>query len=162
MTWFLAGSSSFSWHDVAGLGDNHLATLVVSSSKQSCLLNYYSKAQTQGLQDRENVVLNNEEAQMKTKGSEVQFKPWKRLKRERSFIRIFTLCNSYWLLCPLQQHLQNVHLTGLNVWKHTSEKIWEKSGFLDWHRCNSTHAQVPNPEAVLDELGRKKLDFLLL
>jgi len=33
-----------------------------------------------------------------------------------------------------------------------------------WHRCNSTRAQVPNPEAVLDELGKKKrkLDFLLL
>jgi len=29
VTWFLAGSSSFSWHDLAGLGDNHLATLIV-------------------------------------------------------------------------------------------------------------------------------------
>jgi len=27
VTWFLAGSSSFSWYDLAGLGDNHLATL---------------------------------------------------------------------------------------------------------------------------------------
>jgi len=75
LTWFLARSSSFSRHDLAGLGDNHLETLVASSSKQSCSLNYYSKAHTQGLQDRKNVVLNNEEAQMKTKGSEAQFKP---------------------------------------------------------------------------------------
>jgi len=62
------------------LGDNHLAKLVVSSNKQSCLLNYYSKAQTQGLQDRKNVVSKNEQAQMKTKGcnsnlEKVQFKP---------------------------------------------------------------------------------------
>ena len=27
MTWFLAGSSSFSWRGLAGLGGNHLATL---------------------------------------------------------------------------------------------------------------------------------------
>jgi len=79
----------------------------------------------------------------------------KKIKVRKSFIRIFTLCNSYWLLSPLQQYLQNVHVTGLNVWKHTSEKIW-KSGFLDWHRCNFTWAQVPNPEAVLDELGKKE------
>jgi len=26
---FLAGSSSLSWHDLAGLGDNHLATVEV-------------------------------------------------------------------------------------------------------------------------------------
>ena len=30
MIWFLAGSSSFSWRDVAGFGDNHLATLCMT------------------------------------------------------------------------------------------------------------------------------------
>jgi len=28
VTWFLAGSSSFSWNNLAGLRDNHLATLI--------------------------------------------------------------------------------------------------------------------------------------
>jgi len=30
VTWFLAGSSSFSWYGLAGSGDNHLATLALS------------------------------------------------------------------------------------------------------------------------------------
>jgi len=34
VTWYLAGSSSFSWHDLAGLGDNHLATLGIT--KEQC------------------------------------------------------------------------------------------------------------------------------
>jgi len=31
--------------------------------------------------------------------------------------------------------------------------MWEKSGFLDWHR-QLHRAQVPNPKAVLDELAK--------
>jgi len=38
VTCFLAGSSSFSWHDLAGIGDNHLATLLhpQESSQTGC------------------------------------------------------------------------------------------------------------------------------
>jgi len=34
---------------------------MASTSKQSCLLTYYSKVQKHGMQDRTNVVFNNEE-----------------------------------------------------------------------------------------------------
>jgi len=88
----------------------------------------------------------------------------KKIKARKKFYPNIHTLQLILATCPLQPHLRNVHLTVLNVWKHTSKKIWEKRRFSDWHRCNSTRAQVPNPEAVLDELGKKKrkLDFLLL
>jgi len=43
-----------------------------SSSKQPCSLNYYSKVQKQGVQDRKNVVFDDEEV-IETMGSEADF-----------------------------------------------------------------------------------------
>ena len=41
VTWFLAGSSCFSWHDLAGLSDNHLATLHSANVRRTAMRAVY-------------------------------------------------------------------------------------------------------------------------
>jgi len=42
VTWFLAESSSFSWHHLPGLGDNHLVTLLSKTILQSSYVSVIS------------------------------------------------------------------------------------------------------------------------
>ena len=156
------------------LGDNHLFRWQPSGKtggelEQAILLTeLLFKSTNAGLAGQEKCSLKKWASADENK--RLQFKPWKsaiqtlkKIKARKEFYPNIHTLQLILATLPFTTASAERSFNCLKRLKTYLQKIWEKRGFLDWHRCNSTHAQVPNPQALLDELGKKKrkLDFLL-
>ena len=130
---------------------------MASLSKQSCLLNYYSEVQTQGMQEKCS------QSADESKRLESVVQTLKEIKAQKEFYsNIHTLLLILATL-PFTTASAERSFSCLKRLKTYLRNIMGKERLSGLAQMQLHRAQVLNPEAVLDELAKEKikLDFLL-